>query len=151
MEVIIHDGGSGLCSALDIVHFGAAEQRCLFHKLRNIYDAIRLPEELSPKQRRRRRKAIFKDFRAIWEARRYQTMLRRYLKAVRTWRRSQPEAVATLRRDFRSTVTYYYLEKQHPAWPRKYLRTTSHLERFNGRLRVIAQEASEFHASQRRP
>jgi hypothetical protein len=35
LELIIHDGGSGLCAALNTVHFGAEEQRCLFHKLRN--------------------------------------------------------------------------------------------------------------------
>jgi transposase-like protein len=168
LKLIIHDGGSGLCSALSIVHFGAAKQRCLFHKLRNIYNALRLPEHLSPKQRRQRRKAIFKDFRAIWEARRYQTALRRYLKVVRTWRHSQPEAVATLRRDFRSTVTYYQMEQQHPSWQRRHLRTTSRLERFNRRVRhraraanayhsdqgllaMVAQEASQFHLSLSQP
>ena len=48
------------------------------------------PENLSDKQRRRRRKKVFKDFRQIWEARRYDTMLRRYLKVVRTYRDTQP-------------------------------------------------------------
>ena len=32
LELIIHDGGSGLCAALRTLYFGAAEQRCLFHK-----------------------------------------------------------------------------------------------------------------------
>ncbi len=166
LQLIIHDGGSGLCSALRTVYFGAEEQRCLFHKLRNIYNAIHVSEDLSPKQRRRRRKAIFKDFHAIWQAQRYDTVLRRYLKVVRTYRHSQPTAVATLRRDFRSTVTYYHLEQQFPTWERRHLRTTSRLERFNRRLRrraraahayhspqgvqaMVAQEAYEFHATQR--
>jgi transposase-like protein len=164
--LIIHDGGSGLCSALRTVYFGAAEQRCLFHKLRNLYQAIHVSDKLSPKQRRRRRKAIFKDFHAIWQARRYDTVLRRYLKVVRAYRDSQPEAVATLRRDFRSTITYYHVEQQFPAWDRKHLRTTSRLERFNRRIRrraraanayhsnrgllaMLAQEAHAFHAAQR--
>lgn len=148
LKLIIHDGGSGLCSALSIVHFGAAKQRCLFHKLRNINHALRLPEHLSPKQRQRCRKAIFRDFRAIWEARRYQTALRRYLKAVRTWRQSQPEAVATLRRDFRSTVTYYLMEQLHPTWQRRHLRTTSRLERFNRSVRRRARAANAYHSDQ---
>lgn len=148
LKLIIHDGGSGLCSALSIVHFGAAKQRCLFHKLRNIYNALRLPEHLSPKQRRRRCKAIYKDFRAIWEARHYQTALRRYLKVVRTWRHSQPEAVATLRRDFRPTVTYFGLEQRYPTWQRSNLRTTSRLERFNRRLRRRARAANAYHSDQ---
>ena len=168
LKLIIHDGGPGLCSALQTVWFDAEQQRCLFHKFRNLYSAIKLPESLSDKQRRRRRKKIFKDFREIWEARRYETVLRRYLKVVRTYRHTQPEAVATLRRDFRLTVTYYALEQESPSWERRYLRTTSRLERFNRRLRrrlraanayhsdagmnaMLAQETHEFHAARRAP
>jgi transposase-like protein len=147
LKLIIHDGGKGLCSALQTVWFDAEEQRCLFHKLRNIYKAIRLPEHLSDKQRRRYRKKVLGDFREIWEARRYETMLRRYLKVVRTYRDSQPEAVATLRRDFRSTVTYYALQKEFPTWARKHLRTISRLERFNRRLRRRARAANAYHST----
>ena len=146
LKLIIHDGGGGLCSALRTVYFNAEEQRCLFHKLRNLYQAIHLSDKLSPKQRRRRRKAIFKDFRAVWQARRYDTVLRRYLKVVRAYRHSQPEAVATLRRDFRSTITYYHLEQQFPTWDRKHLRTTSRLERFNRRIRRRARAANAYHS-----
>jgi hypothetical protein len=146
LQLIIHDGGKGLCSALQTVWFDAEQQRCLFHKLRNLYQAIHSPENLSDKQRRRHRKKVFKDFRQIWEARRYETMLRRYLKVVRTYRHVQPEAVATLRRDFRQTITYYALEQQFPNWERNYLRTTSHLERFNRRLRWRIRAANAYHS-----
>jgi transposase-like protein len=165
LRLIIHDGGPGLCSALQTVWFDAEQQRCLFHKFRNLYHAIKTPENLSAKQQRRRRKKIFKDFRKIWDAQRYETVLRRYLQVVRTYRLTQPEAVATLRRDFRLTVTYYALEQEFPTWERRHLRTTSRLERFNRRLRrrlraanayhsdvgiraMVAQETLEFHAAQ---
>jgi hypothetical protein len=147
LKLIIHDGGKGLCSALQTVWFDAEQQRCLFHKLRNIYRAIHAPESLSDKQRRRHRKKIFKDFREIWEARRYETMLRRYLKVVRTYRHTQPEAVATLRRDFRLTITYYALQKEFPTWERKHLRTISRLERFNRRLRRRMRAANAYHST----
>jgi transposase-like protein len=146
LRLIIHDGGSGLCSALRTVYFGADQQRCLFHKLRNIYQAIQTPENLSAKQGPRHRKAVFKDFHAIWQAQRYDTVLRRYLKVVRMYRHAQPKAVATLRRDFRSTVTYYLIEQQFPSWERRHLRTTSRLERFNQRLRRQARAASAYHS-----
>jgi len=146
LKLIIHDGGKGLCSALQTVWFDAEQQRCLFHKLRNIYKAIRLPENLSDKQGRRHRKKVLKDFQEIWEAHRYETMLRRYLKVVRTYRHSQPEAVATLRRDFRLTITYYELEKEFPTWERRYLRTISRLERFNRRLRRRIRAANAYHS-----
>jgi len=146
LKLIIHDGGKGLCSALQTVWFDAEHQRCLFHKLRNIADAIHLPDGLTREERKRRRKKIMKDFKHIWEARRYETMLRRYLKVVRKYRDTQSEAVATLRRDFRATVTYYALEKQFPTWKRKYLRTTSHLERFNRNIRRRTRPANAYHS-----
>jgi hypothetical protein len=58
----------------------------------------------------------------------------------------QPEAVVTLRRDFRATVTYYALEKQFPSWQRKNLRTTSHLERFNRNIRRRTRPANAYHS-----
>jgi hypothetical protein len=146
LKLILHDGGKGLCSALQTVWFDAEQQRCLFHNLRNIARAIHLPDGLTAKQRKRRRKKILNDFQQIWEARRYQTMLRRYLKVVRAYRDLQPEAVATLRRDFRSTVTYYALEMQFPRWERKYLRTTSRLERFNRNIRRRTRPANAYHS-----
>jgi hypothetical protein len=146
LVLIIHDGGSGLCSALRTVYFGAEHQRCLFHKFRNLYNAIQVPEQLSAKQGRRYRKAVFKKFRAIWQAQRYDTVLRRYRNVIRKYRDAQPKAVATLRRDFRSTVTYYQIEQQYPAWERRHLRTTSRLERFNRRLRRRARAASAYHS-----
>jgi hypothetical protein len=147
LKLIIHDGGLGLCSALQTVWFDAELQRCLFHKVRNIAKAIRLPEQMSTKERKRKRKKILKDFRQIWEARRYETMLRRYLKVVRTYRHTQPEAVATLRRDFRQTVSYCALEQECPTWDRRYLRTTSRLERFNRNLRRRTRAANAYHST----
>jgi transposase-like protein len=146
LRLIIHDGGAGLCAALQTVWFDAAQQRCLFHKLRNIARAIRLPETLTREQRQRQRHQILKDFRLIWAARRYPTMLRRYLDVVRTYRETQPEAVATLRRDFRATVTYYALENEFPDWQRRHLRTTSRLERFNRTLRRRTRSANAYHS-----
>jgi hypothetical protein len=146
LELIIHDGGEGLCTALDIVHFGAAEQRCLFHKLRNIARSLQLPDHLTPKQRRRRRRAILNEFGAIWRAQQYQAALRRYRRVVQHYRDSQPKAVATLRRDFRATVAYYAVLKRHPHWARSDLRTTSHLERFNQNLRAHTHVAGAYHS-----
>lgn len=147
LELIIHDGGAGLCAALRIVFFGAAQQRCLFHKLRNLYNAIRINDQtLSAKEKKRRRKAIFKEFQAIWQAKRFATLLHRYVQIIRKFRHSQPEAVKTLRCDFRHTITYFSLAERHPSWPLSALRTTSRLERFNRRLRRRARAASAYHS-----
>jgi transposase-like protein len=148
LRLIIHDGGTGLCSALRMVWFDAAMQRCLFHKLRNISAAIRLPDGLTPQERKRQRRKIMRDFRSIWKAPQYQTLLQRYLEVVRTYRDTQPEAVATLRRDFRATVAYYALEEEFPDWERRHLRTTSRLERFNRTIRRRTRAANAYHSEE---
>ena len=146
LQLLIHDGGDGLCAALQIVHFDAAYQRCLFHKLRNIAQALILPEGLARTQRTRLRRAMLKDFHAIWAAKHYATVLQRYLQVVRQYRTTQPAAVATLRRDFRATVTYYHIQQRHPTWHRRHLRTTSRLERFNRSLRRHIRTAGAYHS-----
>jgi transposase-like protein len=146
LELIIHDGGSGLCTALTIVHFDAAEQRCLFHKRRNIWQAIQVADELPRLERQRQRRAIYRDFVAIFQAKQRPTVLRRALKVVQQYRTTQPAAVAALRRDFRATVAYFLLQEQHPTWLRQYLRTTSRLERFNRRLRRRIRCANAYHS-----
>jgi hypothetical protein len=147
LELIIHDGGSGLCAALNTVHFGADEQRCLFHKLRNLYDAIHVTDEnLTRKQQRRQRKAIFRDFHHIWQAKQLTTALQRYLKVVRLYRTSQPDAVRCLRTDFRTTIAYFALLQRHPDWDIIHLRTTSRLERFNRYLRRRARSVCAYHS-----
>lgn len=147
LEILIHDGGSGLCAALQTVFFGALHQRCLFHKLRNIARAIQLPEGLSRQERSRQRKTILTQICTIWQAIRYETVLRRYLKVVRTLRDSQPKAVAALRRDFRQTIAYYAVLERFPNWQVRHLRTTSRLERFNRNLRRRFRAAAAFHSN----
>ncbi len=147
LELIIHDGGAGLCAAFNRVYFGAAEQRCLFHKLRNLYHAIRVSgENLTRQEQRRQRKAIFRDFHHIWQAKRLATVLQRYRHVVRQYRLTQPEAVHCLRTDFRATVAYFAVHQRHPDWDMTHLRTTSRLERYNRCLRRRARAASAYHS-----
>ena len=147
LELVIHDGGAGLCAAMNIIHFGAAEQRCLFHKLRNLYNAIRISDQtLTRKEQQRQRKAIFRDFHHIWQAKQSATALRRYLHVVRRYRTSQPDAVRCLQSDFRSTLAYFSLQARHPAWSPLHLRTTSRLERFNRSIRRRTRAASAYHS-----
>ena len=81
-ELIIHDGGRGWCAALTTSHFDATAQRCLFHKLRNIWQAIRVAEDLTLAERKRQRRTIYRDFVAIFQAKQRSTVLRRALKVV---------------------------------------------------------------------
>jgi transposase-like protein len=143
LRLLIHDGGSGLCGALPLVDFGVPTQRCLFHKLRNIAHALHLPKTLPRAERSAQRKAILQRFLAIWQAQDYTSALRRYLHVVRDFRLTQPDAVASLRRDFRLTLTFYAFTASYPA---HHLRTTSRLERFNRTLRTRLRAACVLHS-----
>ncbi len=82
--------------------------------MRNLYNAIRITgETLSRKEQRRRRKAIFRDFHHIWQAKQLSTVLQRYRKVVRLYRTSQPEAVRCLRTDFCAIIAYFAIHERH--------------------------------------
>jgi transposase-like protein len=152
LELIVHDGGSGLAAALTTVYFGPGVelQRCVFHKLRNIWQAVRGDETRDPKERRRRRKAVVADARAIYQ---HETVAacRQALADFRTkWAEVEPEAVATLERDFAQTLTYLAVRARALARGLTYrvecLRTTSPLERVNRHFRRKARQVVLFHA-----
>ena len=107
LELIIHDGGSGLCTALNTIHFDAAEQRCLFHKLRNIGQAIQWPK-ICQRQNANASAAASSATSSPSSGQTAHTVLRRALEVVQKYRHTQPDAVATLRRDFRATVAYFH-------------------------------------------
>ncbi len=146
LRLLIHDGAAGLISALDFLDLGAADQRCLFHKLRNIAKAILLPDDLPKEERWQKRRAVLRDFQAIFKARDYHTAVQRCWQVYLQYRHSQPKAVAALRSDLRKTLTYYHILRQQPTWPRRYLRTTARLERFNRSLRKHARSAGAYHS-----
>jgi transposase-like protein len=146
LQLIIHDGGSGLCTALETVYFGAPQQRCLFHKLRNIAQALEWPEDWPPERRRKYHRTILKEFTAIWQADHLPLALQRYQRVVDKYAAGQPKAIACLQRCFSDTLTYYHIEQQHADWPRTCLRTTSQLERFNRHLRQRIRVAGAYHS-----
>ena len=107
LRLIIHDGGAGLEEALDEVHFAALRQRCLFHKLRNVLEAIRFPDEVQREEARRVRRQILQEASAIWQAADKENARQRQEDFCTRWTQSQPEAVETLCRDFADTLAFY--------------------------------------------
>ena len=156
LELIVHDGGSGLAAALTTVYFGPGVelQRCIFHKLRNTWQAVRGDEAMSRKDRQQRRQAVLADARAIYQ---HDTVAacRQALGDFRTkWAGAEPEAVATLERDVAQTVTYLRVRDRARArgliYRRECRRTTSPLERVNRHFRRKARQKARqvviFHA-----
>ena len=122
----------------------------MVHKLRNVWQAVRGEEAMTRKERRQRRKQVITDARAIYQ---HDTVAacRQALADFRArWADTEPEAVATLERDFAQTLTYLHVRDRARARGLIYrpecLRTTSPLERVNRHFRRKARQVVLFHA-----
>jgi transposase-like protein len=152
LELFIHDGGSGLEAAFGLVAFGPGvlRQRCVFHVLQNIRDAVR-GTGLSRAERQARRRAVLQAAAQIWQATDRATVRARQQAFRAQWAADEPEAVATLERAWEGTLAYLTaLERARERgeqWAPRYLRTTSALERVNRALRQKARQVSTFQST----
>jgi transposase-like protein len=146
VELFIHDGGSGLIAALNLMYPHIPHQRCLFHKLRNLWHAIQLPADLPHSQRQVFKRNLLQQVLPILAASDEQQAecLRDALCAQ--WHAAQPAFTATLHRDWSDTVAFFRVLLRFPAWPRTALRATSLLERVNRMLRRLFRSAGAFHS-----
>lgn len=147
VELFIHDGGSGLIAALDLLYPHLPHQRCLFHKLRNLRAAIQPPPELFRAEARAFKHDLMQHLRTIFDAPSLPTMERRRDAFVRQWHAQQPALVATLCRDWSETAAFFRVLAHFPAWDLKFLRTTSLLERVNRMIRRLLRAAGAFHSA----
>jgi transposase-like protein len=162
LKLIVSDGSEGLKAALGLVALGEGvkHQLCVFHRLRNVGKAVKgiLAEAAAGKEtkeareaRRKRRQEVVKAAATIYRGTDRAEVLRRRDEFVAKWQETEPEAVATLLRDFEHTVVY--LEVQAAAalrgepWEARYLRTTSGLERLNRRLREMVRQVVLLHSA----
>jgi putative transposase len=126
VQVLVRDGGSGLGEAISYVYGASvADQRCIFHKLKNVSDAC------SPELSAETKKELMGQAKGIYEAKSAEDTRRLLAKWSEKWQMVAPKAVASLGRDFEATLSYYGLEEAVA----KLARTTSLLERTNRELR----------------
>jgi putative transposase len=139
LKMIVRDGCGGLGKALAHV-FGnrILDQRCIFHKLRNVAD--KASTDLKGKDHRERRKELMKQAAHIYEAEHAEIARERLRAWTQQWRPLAPLAVATLERDFEDTLAYYQLDTVTREW----IRSTSLLERTNRELRRKFRQAVTF-------
>ena len=139
LQMVVRDGSGGLGEALALVYGSTVlEQRCLFHRLRNVADKVR--SELKGQEKREERKQLLEQASAIYQAESAAQAHERLARWAEYWRPQAPQAVATLERDFEQTLVYYSL----PSVAREWLRTTSLLERTNRQLRRKFRQALTF-------
>ncbi len=114
------------------------EQRCLFHKLRNVTDNCR--SEFKGEQKREEKKQFLEQARAVYQAESAEEAKRRLVAWADAWRERAPKGVATLERDFEQTIANSRL----PQIAREWVRTTSLLERTNRQLRRKFRQVGSF-------
>jgi transposase-like protein len=139
LKMIVRDGCGGLGKALVNVYGSSIlDQRCIFHKLKNVADKARTA--LKGKDQREAKKKLMEQAAHIYEAEHAEMARQRLGDWAQQWRPLAPEAVATLERDFEATLVYYQLDTVTREW----IRTTSLLERTNRELRRTFRQAVTF-------
>lgn len=130
LQAVIRDGCGELGEAIAWVYGSTViEQRCLFHKLRNVADKCR--EELKGEAHKETRKQLLEQASAIYQADSAAQARARLGAFADSWQARAPKAVASLERDFEQTIASFALE----GVARELIRTTSLLERTNRELR----------------
>lgn len=95
------------------------DQRCIFHKLRNVADKAR--SELKGQDKREQRKRLREQAKAIYQAASAAQAKERLHLWAMPWQECAPKAVATLEKDFEHTLLSYALDALTLEW----IRTTS--------------------------
>ncbi len=147
VELFIHDGGTGLVAALRLMYPHIPHQRCLFHKLRNLWHAIRPPTVLPRDAAHAFKRNLLKQAREVFYATSADEAAQRRDAVASQWGTEQPDFVATVCRDWPESMAFFRILARFPAWPRHYLRTTSLLERVNRMIRRLFRAASAFHSA----
>jgi transposase-like protein len=139
LKAIIRDGCGGLGQAVELVYAQSViDQRCIFHKLKNVRDKCRteLKGDDHPEQRRQ----LLQDASAVYQAESAEQAKERLAVWSTKWGEVAHESVATFERDFDATIAYYQLEGITLEW----VRSTSLLERVNRQLRRKFRQALSF-------
>jgi len=129
--LFVHDGSEGLENALHSVFGPGGRQRCICHKLGNLWDAV---EDKDSHQAIRRQAAEIYDVETAEEAR------QRLARFASSWRDREPQAVASLEADFEQTLLFLAVPREHRSW----VTTTNALERYIRELRRRTRPMGTF-------
>ena len=157
LRLFVHDGCGALGAALAMVSFaGVRRQRCIFHKIRNVIDAVQGEAQGTAREKREKKKArrqeVLVDLVAIWVSLTAEQARQKQMEFLAKWQESEPGAMAKLADDFEATLTYYAVQaevrKEGKEWEARYLRTTSPLERRNRAIRAKFRSAVIFQSEE---
>jgi transposase-like protein len=150
LALLVSDGGTGFRAAYENVYWQVPLQRCVFHKLRNLAQALQVPSGLDRQAAYQYRTQFLRSAARIWQAPDEGEARQIYTAFHQTWQTQQAKAVQTLERDFEATLSFYVVLEQAARrgeqWPAHLLRTTSPLERMFREFRQRYRKAILFHS-----
>lgn len=150
LALLVSDGAPGLRAAHENVFWRVPLQRCVFHKLRNVAQALSPPPGLDRQAGQHYRTQFLRQAAHIWQASDEMEARQRYTAFCQQWQSQQPKAIQTLQRDFEATLSFYAVQEQaaerNEDWPAHRLRTTSPLERTFRDFRRRYRLAVVFHS-----
>ena len=144
LQLVLSDGSPGLPKVLEKYWPQVAHQRCVVHKLRNVWRDLVEPEGLDAEAAGQYKKDILQEVAQIWQQPTREKAYQTKKEIVERWSESQPHAMSTLERDFSLTVTFYDFVAK--GWPKRRLYTTNALERENRTWRRMIRQAVIFHS-----
>ena len=129
--VFIHDGSDGLANALDSVFGPGGRQRCICHKLGNVWDAVADKDAHA---------SIRREAAAVYDVQSPEDARGQLACFGATWRDREPQAVATLEADFEHTLPFLAVPREHRQW----VTTTNPIEREIRELRRRTRPMGTF-------
>jgi transposase-like protein len=131
LELIVHDGASGLAEAAAWVFPYVPRQHCCVHKLRNLSDRI---------QDHTHRKALMQEASSIYQAPNLTTAVLRAQSFQEHWATLEPKALRLFMRNLDDTLTFYHSPQRW--WPT--LKSTNPLERILREVRRRVRLVDSF-------
>jgi len=152
LRLLVGDGSPGLRAAWQANWWRVPLQRCIFHKLRNVRRDLVVPKNVAADQISDYKWRLVRQAAQIWQAPAEQDARLHLGRIAAAWQKTQPQALATLQRDFELTISFYAVQSQARLtgqdWPAKALRTTSPLEREFREDRRRLNRSVVFHSRQ---
>lgn len=127
----VHDGSDGLEAAIASVYGPRPHQRCICHKLRNVWDAVDDKDAHGQ---------VRKDAAKVYDVATAQEAWERLTAFASKWEAREPAAVSTLCHDFESTLTFLSVPRVHRRW----VTTTNPIERYIREVRRRTRPMGTF-------
>ena len=131
LELIVHDGAGGIAAAVAEVFPYTRTQLCTEHKIRAAATHLR---------DKSRRRSFMAQARTIYDAADVPDARKRLDAFSKRWKKEEPRAVNSLRRNFRKTLVHMQFDRH--LW--KTLRTTNPVERYQEEIRMRTRKMRSF-------